>query len=311
MYVIKRVFALLIVLVLSSFAVFGGMYLAPGSPEQFLVQGRTVTPEVLASIRAQYNLDDPFLVRYGNWIGAAVQGDFGQSLVNRQEVAQLLADRLPTTIMLVAYAAVLIVVLGVSLGIVGGLGGGIVEKAVLFFSNLGFAVPTFFAALLLMSIFGVTLGWFPVYGSGEGLLGRLHHLSLPAFALALPSIAVISRVTRTAVVEEKDSEHVQMALARGVPPGLVRRRHIIRNSMLPVTTAVGVHLAALMVGAFVVEYAFTLDGIGSLLVNSIQRKDFAVVQAVALILVTVFGVVNLVVDLLYSLIDPRVRIAGR
>jgi peptide/nickel transport system permease protein len=307
MFVVRRLLALVGVLIASSFLVFAAMYAAPGSPENFLVQGRTVSPEVLAAIRQQYSLDDPFLVRYWNWLVNVLQGNFGLSLQNRQDVGELLANRLPTTFMLVTMAAILIVVFGIGLGVVAGLKDGIVDKAVILTSNLGFAIPTFFAALILMSIFSVGLGWFPVFGSGDGFFDRVWHLTLPAVALSLPSAAVVARITRTAIREERDSEHSVMAVARGVRNALVVRRHVIRNSMLPVTTIVGVHIAGLIAGSFVVEYAFTLDGIGTLLVGAVQRKDFAVVQAIAIILVAAFGVMNLIVDLLYAAIDPRVR----
>lgn len=307
-YVLSRVAALAVVLVVSSFVVFAGMYLAPGSPEQFLVQGRTVSPEVMASIRAQYSLDDPFLTRYWNWLSGVVQGDFGRSLTTRQDVSTLLTARLPTTLFLTLYASVLIVVAGIALGVVAGTREGVFEKIVVFGSNLGFAVPTFFAALVLMAVFGAGLGWFPVSGSGSGLGGRLLHLTLPALALSFPSIAVVARITRTAVREETSSDHVVMAIARGVPRRIVLWRHTIRNSMLPVITVIGTHIAGLLASAFVIEYAFTLDGIGSLLVDAVHRQDFAVVQAIALIMVVAFGLINLVVDLLYAVIDPRVRL---
>ena len=308
MFVIRRLLALAGVLIVSSFLVFAAMYAAPGSPENFLVQGRTVSADVLAAIREQYSLDDPFLVRFWNWITNVLHGDFGQSLSNRQDVGELLTNRLPTTLMLVSLAAVIIVVLGIGLGIIAGTRDGAIDKLIILGSNLGFAIPTFFAALILMSVFSVGLGWFPVFGSGDGLLDRIWHLTLPAFALALPSAAVVARITRTAIREERDSEHSAMALARGVPRGLVLRRHVIRNSMLPVSTIVGVHIAGLIAGSFVVEYAFTLDGLGTLLVGAVQRKDFAVVQAIAIILVAAFGIINLLVDLLYASIDPRVRL---
>lgn len=308
-YVLKRIVALALVLLVSSFIVFSGMYLAPGSPEQFLVQGRTVTPEVLEAIRAQYGLDDPFLVRYWNWLVGVLQGDFGRSLITQQDVSTLVESRLPTTLFLAAYAAILIIVFGVGLGVLAATRSGVFEKIVVFGSNLGFAVPTFFAALLLMALFGANLGWFPVSGSGEGFTDRVWHLTLPAIALAFPAVAVVARITRTAVREEQGSEHVVMAIARGVPKRIVLARHTIRNSMLPVTTVLGTNIAGLLASAFVIEYAFTLDGIGSLLVNSVQKKDFAVVQAIALIMVLAFGLINLIVDLLYAVIDPRVRLA--
>ncbi len=288
--------------------VFGALYLAPGSPEQFLVQGRTVSPEVLAAIRAQYSLDDPLPIRYWNWLSGVFTGDMGRSLLTQQDVGVLVASRIPTTLSLAAFAAALIIVGGIGLGILAGTRGGLAERIVIFASNLGIAVPTFFAALVLMSVFSVGLGWFPVFGAGEGAVDRVWHLTLPALALSLPSIAVIARITRTAIVEESESEHVLIAVARGLPKRIILWRHTVRNSLLPVTTAVGMHIAGLVAGAFVVEYAFTLDGIGALLVNSVQRKDFAVVQAIALIMVIAFGVVNLLVDLLYTVIDPRVRL---
>lgn len=308
-YVLQRLAALALVLLVSSFIVFAAMYLAPGSPEQFLVQGRTVSPEILASIREQYSLDDPFLVRYLHWLSGVFQGDLGRSLVTQQDVTTLLASRIPTTLFLVAYSAILIIVLGIGLGVFAGTREGVIEKIVVLGSNLGFAVPTFFAALVLMALFGAGLGWFPVSGSGTGVSDRIWHLSLPALALSLPSIAVVARITRTAVKEEAGAEHVMMAIARGIPQRVVLRRHMIRNSLLPVTTVVGTHIAGLIAGGFVIEYAFTLDGIGSLIVNSVQRQDFAVVQAVALIMVVAFGVINLIVDLLYAVIDPRVRLS--
>ncbi len=311
MYVLRRLVSLVGVLAVSSFLVFAALYAAPGNPETFLVQGRTLPPEVLAAIRRQYSLDDPFPVRYWNWLTGLLTGDFGQSLVNRQDVGDIIASRLPTTIQLCVYASLIIVVVGVGIGVVAGIRQGGFERAVLLASNLGFAVPTFFAALLLMSVFGVVLGWFPVFGSGDGILDRIWHLTLPAVALALPSTAVVARITRTAVREERNSEHAIAATLRGIPRRIVLRRHVVRNSLLPVTTVVGVHIAGLVAGAFVVEYAFTLDGVGRLLVASVQQKDFAVVQAVAMLLVVAFGLVNIVVDLLYGVIDPRVRQAVR
>jgi peptide/nickel transport system permease protein len=307
-FIFRRLAALIGVLLASSFLVFAAMYAAPGSPENFLVQGRTVSPEVLEAIRAQYSLDDPFLVRFWNWLTNVLHGDFGRSLANRQDVGDLLSARLPTTLMLVALAALIIVILGIGIGIVAGTRGGVIDRIILLGSNLGFAIPTFFAALILMSIFSVGLGWFPVFGSGTGFFDRIWHLTLPALALALPSSAVVARITRTAIREERDSEHSVMARERGVGDRLVMRRHVVRNSMLPVSTIVGVHIAGLIAGSFVVEYAFTLDGIGTLLVQAVQTKDFAVVQAIAIVLVAAFGIINLLVDLLYASIDPRVKV---
>ncbi len=302
--------ALLGILLVGSFLVFGGLYLAPGKPETFLVGGRTVSPSVLASIRAQYGLDDPFFVRYWHWLSGVVTGDFGKSLVTRQPVTSLLESRAPTTLTLTLMAAVIIVVLGIAFGVLAGWYGGRLDSLIVSVSGLGLAVPTFFAAAILMELFAVQTGLFPVYGAGEGLGDRLWHLTLPAVSLALPSTAVVARITRTAVLEERESEHVALAFTRGLPRRLVMRRHVLRNAMMPISTIVGVHVAGLVAGASVIEHAFTLNGVGALLVDAVQQKDFAVVQAVSLLLVLVFGLVNLAVDLLYAVLDPRVQTAG-
>jgi peptide/nickel transport system permease protein len=310
-FLARRFAALVAILTVASFLIFGAMYVAPGSPESFLVQGRTVTPEVLASIRAQYRLDDPFIARYWDWLTGVLSGDFGQSLVNRQQVTSLLESRLPTTLTLTAYAAILIIIVGVGAGMWAGWRGGWIDTVIVSISSVGLAVPTFFAAAILMNLLAVQVGWFPVFGSGAGVADRMWHLTLPALALAIPSSAVVARITRTAVAEERGAEHVVTALTRGLAPGLVMRRHVLRNALLPIITIVGVNIAALIAGASIIEHAFTLNGVGALLVDAVQQKDFAVVQAIALILVAAFGVVNLAVDLLYAGLDPRVQSAGR
>lgn len=309
-FFVRRVVALFGILAISSFLIFAAVYVAPGRPETFLVGGRTVSPSVLASIRAQYGLDDPFFIRYWNWLSSAVQGDFGKSLFTRQDVSEMLSDRLPTTITLTCLAAVLIIVFGVGLGVAAGWRGGLIDTAIVSLSGVGLAIPTFFAAAILMNLFAVQVQWFPTFGSGESGLDRLWHLTLPSIALALPSIAVVARITRTAVLEERFSEHVTTALIRGLRRRLVMRRHVLRNAMMPVTTIVGVQIASLVAGATIIEYAFTLNGVGALLVDSVQQKDFAVVQAITLILVVVFGMVNLLVDMLYTVLDPRMRLDG-
>lgn len=309
-FFVRRIVALLGILLISSFLIFSAVYVAPGRPETFLVGGRTVSPSVLASIRAQYGLDDPFFVRYWHWLSSAAQGDFGKSLFTRQDVSVMLMNRLPTTLTLTALAAVLIIVLGVGLGVIAGWRGGLIDTAIVSLSGVGLAIPTFFAAAILMNLFAVQVRWFPTFGSGEAGLDRLWHLILPSLALALPAIAVVARITRTAVLEERFSERVTTALIRGLRRRLVMRRHVLRNALLPVTTIVGVQIASLIAGATIIEFAFTLNGVGALLVDSVQQKDFAVVQAITLILVAVFGLVNLLVDMLYTVLDPRMRLDG-
>ena len=173
------------------------------------------------------------------------------------------------------------------------------------------ALPAFVAATLLMSTFSVRLGWFPAFGNGEGVFDRIRHLTLPAIALAGASMALVARVTRTSVRGEVDREHVQTAVSRGLPRGTIIRRHVLRNAAIPITTVAGITIASLIALAAVVERAFSLNGLGSYLVAAAASKDFAVVQGISLVLVTVFVVLNTIVDLLYALLDPRVKLGTR
>ena len=309
-YVARRLGGLVVVLVVTSFLVFSGLHIAPGSPETFLLAGKTVTPEARAAIREQYHLDDPFLSQYVQWGGALLQADFGRSLVFRQDVGSLVWSRIPTTLYLGAFSAVLILSVGLLLGIVAALRRGAVDSVVLVGTTVLAGTPSFVAAIVLISVFAVGLGWFPTFGAGEGLAGRVEHLTLPAIALALSYLALVARVTRSAMLEELRREHVETARVRGIPERSIVRRHVLRNALAPITTISGIVVAGLLTAAVVVESAFGLNGLGSLLVQSVNVKDFPVVQAIALLLVTVFVLVNLLVDLLYGFIDPRV-VLGR
>ena len=307
-YVVRRVVALVAILFVTSFLVFAGLHLAPGSPESFLLQGKTVSPETIASIRAQYHLDDPFLVQYARWLSGVVRGDLGRSLVFRQEVAGLLWSRIPTTLFLAAYASILILTIGLVLGAIAALKRGWADSTILIGTTVAAATPSFVAAIVLISVFAVRLGWLPAFGAGKGTLGRLEHLTMPAVALALSYLALVARVTRSAMIEELGREHVETARVRGVPESAILRRHVFRNALAPIATIAGIVVAGLLTAAVVVESAFGLNGLGSLLVQSVNVKDFPVVQAIALLLVGVFVVTNLIVDLLYGVIDPRVRL---
>ena len=183
----------------------------------------------------------------------------------------------------------------------------LIDGAITALTTVGLAMPAFVAAVGLTLVFSVHLGWFPVFGSGTGFADRLYHLTLPAIALAIGGVALISRITRAAVRTELASEHVETARSRGLSESRVLRRHAVRNAMIPVTTASGLTIGALLAGTVVVETAFGVNGGGSLLVQSVQDKDFPVVQAACLMLVIAFAVINSGVDLLYSVIDPRIR----
>lgn len=309
-FVAWRLARLLAVLLLASMLVFAAVYLAPGSPISALSGGRALTADQLAELTAQYHLDDPVWVRYWNWLGGVLHGDFGSSLINQESVSSLIGERAGTTALLVLYASVLIVVFGITLGVVAALRGGVVDSAMISLTGAMAAIPSFVAAAVLVSLFAVNREWFPVFGdgSGEGIGSRLWHLTLPAIALALAAMGLCARIARASVIEEQSRPHVDIARSRGLPSWQVLRHHVLRNAMVPITTIVGITVASLIAGSVVVEEAFSLNGIGSLLVQSISDHDLAVVQAVTLILVAAFIIVNTAVDMLHPLLDPRIRL---
>jgi peptide/nickel transport system permease protein len=234
------------------------------------------------------------------------RGDFGRSLQFREDVTTVIGDRLPVTITLVVMAAIMILVVGLAAGIVAALNKGkFADRAILVTLTVLAAIPSFVGSILLISIFAVGLGWFPTFGSGEGFLDTIYHLFLPALALAIVFVVLVSRITRSAMVEQIGREHVEVATSRGLKRATVIRRHVLRNSIGPIATVGGLLIAGLLVASTIVESAFGVAGLGSLLVQSVDRLDFPVVQAIVLLVVAAFVVVNAIVDLLEPVIDPR------
>ncbi len=302
----SKLLGLVATLVVTSFLVFFSLYLAPGDPINFLVQGRSPSPEAIAAIESYYGLDQSLPVQYLTWLGNALQGDFGTSLVYREDVSTLIGARLPTSMAMVGLSAVIILVVGLGAGITGALTAGrFADRAVLVSVTVLAAIPAFAAAVMLTSLFAVRLGVFPTFGSGSGFTDRLYHLTLPSIALSLTFIALVARVTRSSMLEELGREHVEVAMSRGGARHTVVRRHVMRNAAGPILTISGLLVAGLLVSSAIVETAFGLDGLGSLLVSSVDRGDFPVVQALVLLVVTTFVVINFLVDLVYPLLDPR------
>ena len=310
-FIVKRLVMLVVTLLVASFAVYGSLYLAPGSPIATLTGGRAPSPEVVAQLNAKYHLDDPFLVRYWHWLVAALHGNLGESIPLHENVSTLIASRVWTTAELVLYASILILVIGIAIGLISGLRPGLLDTSSLVVTSISAAIPSFVAAIVLILIFSVKLGWFPTIGTGSGFAGTAYHLTLPAFALALSSLAIVARVTRSSVRDELGREHVQTAVSRGIPYPQLVRRHVLRNAAIPITTISGITIASLIALAAVVERAFSLNGLGAYLVAASSSKDFAVVQGISLILVTAFVVVNVLVDILYAVLDPRVSLGSR
>ncbi|MBB6350081.1 ABC transporter permease [Nonomuraea muscovyensis] len=303
---IRKLAGLPATLLATSFVIFGAAYAAPGDPVTFLAGGKdNLSPEHIAAVRAQYHLDDPFVVQYGRWLGDAVTGDLGRSLQYNDQVGDLLAARLPSTLGLVAYSTVLFVVFGVGLGVLAAVRGGRVDAAVVAGTTFATSVPPFVVATALISLFGVQLGWFPVLGGGS-----LWHLTLPAVTLATGALAIISRVTRQAMIEQRELDHVTVARASGLSERLIVVRHVLRGALGPIVTMCGLVTAGMLAGTVVVETAFGISGVGSLLVHAINTHDFPVTQAVLLLMVAAYITVTTLVELLQPLIDPRTRRAA-
>jgi peptide/nickel transport system permease protein len=304
--VLLRLGGALLTLLVAAFALFTALNLAPGDPATRLA-GAHATPATLAAIRHQFGLDQPLPTRFARWLAALPHGDLGTSLTYRQPVASLIGPRVVPTLELVAYAGLLIVGVGVALGIWSALARrtGAVVTAL---TSVGLAVPSFVAAAALVALLAVEVPWFPSLGTGgPGLADRLWHLTLPAVTLAIGWVAYIAQITRAAVRQEARREHVDTARSRGIPGRLVLRRHILRNAMIPITTATGLTIGGLIAGDVVVEQAFGLNGLGATLVASVAQKDTTVAQAIGLLMVAVFIVVNTGADALQAALDPRIR----
>lgn len=306
----QRLAICVVTVMVGSLLTFGALYLAPGDPVDFLLGNRPSTPEQRAALTEMYHLNSPPLERYLAWISGLLHGDLGTSIQQGQPVADLIKAALPTTIILVLLTFGMVLALGVLLGGLAALRAGWVDDGVSVFMNVSVATPAFVAAIGLISVFAVQLGWFPVFGQGTGVGDRVHHLMLPAIALAIGWWPIVGSVTRSSMREELAREHVSTAVSRGIPRRQVIRRHVFRNAQVPVMTAAGLAFAGLVTGTAIVETVFQLNGLGGLLITSVAQKDFAVAQAIAMIVVAVFAVTNLLVDTAAAVLDPRIR-AGR
>jgi peptide/nickel transport system permease protein len=311
-FILRRVGLLVLALGVSSFVIFISLNLAPGDPLAALAGGRSLSHATVVALTREYHLNEPLIERYREYVtGVVLHFNLGTSIQYREPVSTLIGQRIAVTAELVAYAAVLIVVFGVGLGVLAGLRRGLLDNTVIAVSTVLAAVPSFVAAIILIAVFAVDLHWLPALGSGSGLWGTIQHLTLPAIALAASAFAVVTRVTRVTVRAELGLEHVQTAVSRGIPRALVIRRHVLRNASIPITTVVGITITSLFALSAVVEQAFSLNGIGAALIQAALEKDFGVVQGISLLIVAAFVIANAIVDLLYALLDPRVAVGAR
>ena len=305
---LRRIGGMVLTLVIASFIIFAAMYAAPGDPVTFLIGNpENLTPERIASVRAQYHLDEPMLAQYWHWVSGVFTGDFGRSFQYHQPVADILAARVPVTLALVGYAAVLLAVGGIGLGILAAVRRGRpTDTAIVGGTTLAASIPSFVLGIALVALFAVQLRWFPVAGAGESGLYRVWALTLPAVTLAIGALAIVSRVTRQSMIEQFSSEHVEAARATGLAERFIVRDHVLRSSWGPIITMVALVIASMIAGTVAVETVFGISGVGSLLVDAINTHDFPIVQAVLLFMVVAYMIVTTVVDLLLPMLDPRI-----
>ena len=313
-FLLKRFATFLATLAVASVLVFAVLELLPGNAAEVIL-GDTATPESLASLQAKLGLDRPALQRYTDWVGGLLQGQTAQSISYDTPTAELIAERMRVTLPLAMLSMTLTVVLALALGIyAASRHNGLGDVGVMAASQVGIAIPNFWFAILLILLFAVKLQWVSAGGfpgwtedDGGGLWEGLQALILPAIALALVQAAILARVTRSAVLEVMREDFVRTARAKGLTRRQALWRHVLRNAMIPVLTVMGLQFANLITGTIVVENVFVLPGVGRLIFQAISNRDLVVVRDVVMLLAGVVVIVNFVVDVLYALIDPRLR----
>lgn len=305
----RRLLQVIPVLVLATFVVFALVQLIPGDLAITLA-GEGVTEQRLQEIRHQYGLDRPMLVQYGHWLWSAAQGDLSASLLSREPVLESIARRLPNTLLVVGLALLVSMLVGIPLGIIAATRpGSRLDSFVTTLGSLGIALPGFWLGMILVSVLALKLNWFPVSGVaplGTEPLRALHHAFLPALALAASGIAEVARQTRSALLEVMSSQYVRTLHAKGLPPSSVFWKHGLKNVSVTLLTVFGLLVNRLLGATVVVEAVFAIPGMGSLIVNAATGKDYPVIQGVMLTMVLIVIVLNLLIDMLYVVLDPRV-----
>ncbi len=307
---LQRLVATIPVLGVVAIAVFALLHVTPGDPA-VIIAGDYATTEDIARIRNRLGLDQPFLTQVAIWLGRIVRGDLGTSIFSGLPVATLIQQRAEVTIALTVAAMLISVGLGVPLGVLAAWKkGSWIDRVVMIFAVSGFSMPTFWLGFLLVYVFAISAHWLPVQGYrsvADGLWPFLRHLALPALTLSLVYMALIARMTRASMLTVLSEDFIRTAFAKGLAPRRVLVRHALKNASLPVVTIIGIGFALLIGGAVVTESVFALPGLGRLTVDAIIRRDYPVIQGVILVVSIAYVLVNLVVDLLYVVLDPRIR----
>ncbi len=292
------------VLFVVSILIFAMVRIVPTDPIASITKGKHVSETTKQQLREEFYLDRTPLAQYGIWMGGLLRGDLGQSYSHRAPVSYLIGERIGVTLSLVALAGAMAIVLAIPIGVISAVKmNTFVDKLLSFLSLLFVASPVFLTAMVLMLIFALRLGLFPTMGTGS-----FRHLILPAAALALNMIALTSRITRSTMIEELNSDYIRTATAKGIPRGRVIVVHALKNALIPVITVTSVQIGGMLIGSVLVETVFAMGGLGGLLIPAISASDYPLVQGITMLLVTVFLALNLLVDILYAILDPRIRL---
>ncbi len=312
--VVRRLAILIVSLLVSSVLVFAFMAVLPGDPARVAL-GVNASEDAVAQLRQQFGLDQPLVTQYLDWMRGLLTFHLGDSYVSRAPIGPQIADRLQVTLWLVVTATVIAALIAVPLGVLAALRhrrpSGLALSAL---SQVGVAVPSFLAGILLITVFAVELGWLPANGwtpPNVDPVMFVKQLILPALSLGLVQAAVLTRYVRSSILDVQGEDYMRTARAKGLSAGAAMRRHGLRNAAIPVVTVLALQLATLLVGAVVVERVFVIPGLGSLLLDAVGQRDLKIVQDVVMLLVVAVLVVNVVVDLLYAVIDPRLRVGTR
>lgn len=310
-YILKRVLSLIPVLFVVSVAIFLIVHITPGEPAAVIL-GLEATEDQVQELREEMGLNLPIYEQYFNWVTDVIHGDLGNSYFMKEPVTEAIMKHLEPTLSLAILGEIVALILAIPVGIIAAYRrGSAIDQSLMVISLLGMAVPSFLLGLLLMLLVGVHLQWLPVAGYEpipEGLWEHIKYLILPAISLGAIQAALVARMTRSSMLEVLNTNFIKTARSKGVKEYKVVIKHALRNAFLPILTVIGQSFGTLVTGAVVVETIFNLPGIGQLIINSIERRDFAVIQGVVLFVTLVYVLINLIVDLLYGVIDPRVRL---
>lgn len=310
-FVLKRLLVAIPVLLGVSVLTFGMIHFIPGDPIDYITAFTDLDPEVRDELRAQYGLDQPVYVQYFDWLGNALTLDFGESIVSNRPVTTEIMDRLPYTLLMGGMALLITLLVAIPSGIVAAYYRGTkIDELSRIFALFGISMPNFWLGLILILIFASGLGWVTVLPpTGEGLLSRemLVYTIFPAIAIGTAAAALLMRLMRSAMVEELEKNYVTTARAKGLPERMVIRKHVLRNSLISVVTVTALQVAFIISGSVIIEIVFSYPGIGRLLVNSVSSRDFPIIQGIVLLIGVFVVMANLLADIVYAYLDPRIR----